>query len=59
MRNSGSRNRIPGNIWVASTVTEKMPRPRNRYRLIANAAKMATATENTAATPDTTKLLIR
>src|SRR5689334_640954 len=59
MRNSGSRNRIPGNIWVARTVMEKTPRPRNRYRLIANAAKIATATENTAATPDTTRLLTR
>ena len=41
---------MPGNIWVDSTVTEKTPRPRKRYRLTANAAKIATATEKTAAT---------
>jgi hypothetical protein len=28
--NSGSRNRIPGNIWVDSTVIENSWRPRNR-----------------------------
>src|SRR2546421_11949262 len=59
MRNSGSRNRMPGNIWVASTVTENACRPRNRYRLMANATKMATDTENTDATPDTTRLFTR
>src|SRR2546423_1451842 len=59
MRNSGSRNRMPGNIWVASTVTENACRPRNRYRLIANATKMATATENTEAALDTTRLFTR
>ena len=32
---------MPGNICVDSTVTENTPRPRNRYRLIANAAKIA------------------
>src|SRR5256885_15065947 len=59
MRKSGSRNRMPGNIWVDSTVTEKACRPRKRYRLMANAAKIATATENTAAVPDTTRLFAR
>src|SRR5262249_29206983 len=57
--NSGSRNRMPGNICVDSTATENTCRPRNRYRLTANAARMATATENTAATLDTTRLLSR
>lgn len=42
-----------------STVTEKTPRPRNRYRLTANAAKMATTTEQTAAMVDTTRLFTR
>ena len=30
IRNSGSRKRMPGNIWVDSTVTEKIRRPGNR-----------------------------
>src|SRR3569833_1599281 len=59
MRNSGSRNRIPGNIRVDRTVTWNACRPANRYRLTANAAKMATAPESTAATLDTTRLLVR
>ena len=40
---------MPGNIWVDSTVTEKSLRPRNRYRLTAYAAKIATTTEQTVA----------
>src|SRR5688572_24001594 len=56
MRNSGSRNRIPGNIWVDSTVTVNSRRPRKRYRLTAYAAKMATDTENTVAVPATITL---
>src|SRR6266540_1635407 len=59
MRNSGSRNRMPGNICVDRTVTEKAWRPRKRYRLTANAAKIATATENTDAVLDTTRLFAR
>ena len=50
---------MPGNIWVDSTVTENSRRPRKRYRLTANAAKMAIATEMTVATPDTIRLLTR
>ena len=32
---------MPGNIWVDSTVTEKICRPAKRYRLTAYAAKIA------------------
>src|SRR6266511_2057593 len=56
MMNSGSRNRMPGNIWVDRTVMLNTPRPGKRYRLTASAAKMATVTEHAIATPDTTTL---
>ena len=49
MMNSGSRKRIPGNIWVDSTVVVKTPRPRNRKRDTANAAMIARITLATVA----------
>ena len=59
IRNSGSRNRMPGNIWVDRTVMEKTCRPWNRYRLTAYAARIATITEATARPPDTIRLFTR
>ena len=49
MMNNGSRKRIPGNIWVDSTVVVKTPRPRNRKRDTANAAMIARMTLATVA----------
>src|SRR5580698_3538359 len=57
--NSGSRNRIPGNIWVDSTAIVNTPRPRNRYRLTAYAASSATTTDATDAVVDTIRLFTR
>src|ERR1035437_9275406 len=47
IRNSGSRNKIPGNIWVESTTTARTRLPRNRYRLTASAAQVQTISELT------------
>ncbi|MCP9964187.1 hypothetical protein LUX57_02405 [Actinomadura madurae] len=59
IRNSGSRNRIPGNICVESTVTVNTRRPANRYRLTAYAAPIAIATEASVAPPATMTLFTK
>src|SRR3954467_4844449 len=56
IRNSGSRNRMPGNICVDSTTVMNEPRPGNRYRLTAYPVMMAIATEQTVADSETTRL---
>src|SRR5690606_473803 len=59
IRYSGSRNRMPGNICVDSTVSRNVSLPRKRYRLIAYAAKMAMATEHTVAASEMTALFTK
>ena len=57
--NSGSRNRMPGNIWVDRIVIENTWRPWNRYRLTAYEASSATITDATDATEQTIRLFSR
>src|SRR5579872_530973 len=49
IRNSGSRNKMPGNICVESTTSMNTWRPRNRYRLTAYAAQTASSSDSIAA----------
>ena len=56
IRNNGSRNKIPGNIWVDSTVPVNTLRPWNRWRETAYAAKIAMITLNTVEVTHTIRL---
>src|SRR5690348_13129177 len=59
IRNNGSRNSTPGNIWVDNTVVVNTLRPRNRNRDTANAARIAIATDATVAATDTIVLFTK
>lgn len=59
MRNSGSRNSTPGNIWVESTAVVKVLLPLKFQRETPYAANVAMTSENSVATVQTTSELTK